>query len=129
MTKMTYVSALTEAIEIIKGFEGKEELIKKLEALKGVKEKEAARPSKPTKKDKEKAEERERLAAEVMALDFPAEGFRPCIIAEKVGASTSFLTRVLSALAEEGKLIREDKGKYKDEKGHSKTGIIYKKRA
>lgn len=129
MTKMTYVSALADAIEIIKGFEGKEELIEKLEALKATKEREAARPSKPTKKDREKAEERERLAAEVMELDFPAEGFRPCVIAEKMGTSTSFITRVLSSLAEDGKLIREDKGKYKDEKGHSKTGIIYKKRA
>ena len=129
MTKMTYVSALADAIEIIKGFEGKEELIEKLEALKATKEREAARPSKPSKKDKEKAEERERLAVEVMDLDFPVEGFRPCVIAEKMGTSTSFITRVLSALAEEGKLIREDKGKYKDEKGHSKTGIIYKKGA
>jgi len=129
MTKMTYVSALADAIEIISAIEGKEELIEKLKALKDVKEREAAHPSKPTKKDKEKAEERERLATEVMALDFPAEGFRPCVIAEKVGASTSFITRVLSSLAEDGKLIREDKGKYKDEKGHSKTGIIYKKRA
>ena len=128
MTKMTYVSALAEAIEIVSAIEGKEELVEKLEALKATKEREAARPSKPSKKDKEKAEERERVAVEVMALDFPAEGFRPCVIAEKVGVSTSFLSRVLSALAEEGKLTREDKGKYKDEKGHSKTGIIYKKR-
>lgn len=127
MTKMTYVSALAEAIEIVSTIEGKEELVEKLKDLKGVKEREAARPSKPTKKDKEKAEERTRLAAEVMALDFPAEGLRPCVIAEKMGTSTSFLSRVLSSLAEDGKLIREDKGKYKDEKGHSKTGIIYKK--
>jgi hypothetical protein len=126
---MTYVSALAEAIEIVSAIEGKEELVEKLKVLKGVKEREAARPSKPSKKDKEKAEERERLAVKVMDLDFPVEGFRPCVIAEKMGTSTSFITRVLSALAEEGKLIREDKGKYKDEKGHSKTGIIYKKRA
>ena len=84
--------------------------------------------SKPSKKDKEKAEERERLAAEVMAIDFPAEGLRPCVIAEKVKTSTSFLSRVLSSLAEEGKLTREEKGKYKDAKGHTQTGIIYKKR-
>lgn len=129
MTKMTYVSALADAIEIIKGFEGKEELIEKLEALKATKEREAARPSKPSKKDKEKAEERERLAAEVMAIDFPAEGLRPCVIAEKVKTSTSFLSRVLSSLAEEGKLTREEKGKYKDAKGHTQTGIIYKKGA
>ena len=128
MTKMTYVSALADAIEIIKGFEGKEELIEKLEALKATKEREAARPSKPSKKDKEKAEERERLAAEIMTLDFPIEGFRPCVIAEKVGASTPKISGILSALAEEGKLSREEKGKYKDEKGHTQTGIIYKKR-
>lgn len=129
MTKMTYVSALAEAIEIIKGFEGKEELIEKLEALKDVKEREAARPSKPTKKDKEKAEERGRIAAEVMELDFPAEGFRPCVIAEMIGTSTPKISGILSTLAEEGKLSREEKGKYKDAKGHTQTGIIYKKRA
>ena len=129
MTKMTYVSALADAIEIIKGFEGKEELIEKLEALKATKEKEAARPSKPSKKDREKAEERERLAVEIMALDFPVEGFRPCVIAEMVGTSTPKISGILSALAEEGKLSREEKGKYKDAKGHTQTGIIYKKGA
>lgn len=129
MTKMTYVSALADAIEIIKGFEGKEELIEKLEALKATKEREAARPSKPSKKDKEKAEERERLAAEIMTLDFPAEGLRPCVIAEKVGTSTPKISGILSTLAEEGKLSREEKGKYKDAKGHTQTGIIYKKGA
>ena len=128
MTKMTYVSALAEAIEIVSAIEGKEELIEKLKALKDVKEREAARPSKPSKKDKEKAEERERLAAEIMTLDFPAEGLRPCVIAEKVGASTPKISGILSTLAEEGKLTREEKGKYKDAKGHTQTGIIYKKR-
>lgn len=129
MTKMTYVSALADAIEIIKDFEGKEELIEKLEALKATKEREASRPSKPSKKDIEKEEERKQLAVEIMELDFPVEGFRPCVIAEKVGVSTSFISRVLSTLAAQGKLTREDKGKYKDEKGRSKTGIIYKKGA
>lgn len=127
MTKMTYVSALTDAIEIIKGFEGKEELVEKLEALKAVKEREASRPSKPTKKDKEKAVEREELAKAIEALEFPAEGFRPCAIAEAVGSTTPKVSGILKTLAEDGKLIRDEKGKFKDAKGHSQTGIIYKK--
>ena len=129
MTKATYtyVSALAEAIEIVSKIEGKEELIEKLETLKGIKEREGKRKSdKPTKKELEAQAERERIADAVLKLEIPAEGYRPCEIAKAVGVSTSKISGILSALAEDGKLIREDKASYKDTKGHSAKGLKYK---